>query len=88
MENLKFIHPPNVDFILHSVDGFIVVAEFNKKSSKLELESENPSLNQRFYGFFSDKGEMNDFVKNAAMKIVSIKKIQVVYRDGEGLNYA
>lgn len=89
MEPQKFIHPPNSDCLIRSVDGFMVVAQFNnKQQKKITAEIDEDAIpDQRFFGFFSDKKEMVNFTANAPMKIIAIKKVTIVYHDGEGLNY-
>lgn len=60
------------ELLLHQVSGHLLVGEISAK---------------RIYGFFADKKEMEDFVKEAPFKIIAIKKTIQTYRDGEGLNY-
>lgn len=90
MEPQKFIHPPNSDYLIRSVDGFMVVAQFNNdQQKKIAVEIDEDAIPaQRFFGFFSDKKEMVNFIANAPMKIIAVKKVTIAYRDGEGLNYA
>jgi hypothetical protein len=63
----------NNELLIHQVTGHLLVGEVGPK---------------RIYGFFSDKKEMEEFVKTAPFKIIAIKKTTQSYRDGEGLNYA